>query len=172
MNETKVLLNAYYEALYELLIAKKSLCRPLIERRLSEEIKKQGFAVTNQERFDAYLDAADAFVVERIETYNPVGVQYSFDPISPRETWEIETQLNWYNSRPEFDELAQTAREMLRHHRLTPETLTQSAHDLINLMGAFPNKSIITGYLAAPTLQKLPDYLVACAIEEIIQHQF
>ena len=171
MNETKVLLNAYYEALYELLNAKKSLCRSLIERLLSEEIEKQDFTVANQERFNAYLDAADAFVVERIETYNPVGVQYTFDPISPRETWEIETQLNWYDSRPEFEELAQAARHIVNHHRLTPETQTQSAHNLIELMGAFPNKSIIAGYLAAPALQKLPDYLVACAIEVIIQQQ-
>jgi hypothetical protein len=171
MNETKVLLNAYYEMLYELLDAKKSLCRSLIERLLSVEIEKQGFAVTNQERFDAYLDAADAFVIERIETYNPVGVQYAFDPISPRETWEIETQLNWYDSRAEFEELAQTARELVNHHSDTPKTIRQSALNLIKLVGAFPNKSIITGYLTAPALQKLPDYLVACAIEVIIQQQ-
>ncbi|MCP4711464.1 MAG: hypothetical protein GY869_22820, partial [Planctomycetes bacterium] len=121
---------------------------------------------------DAYLDAADTFVIERIETYNPVGVQYTFDPISPKETWEIETQLNWYDSRAEFEELAQIARKMVNQHPLTPETLTQSAQILINLMGAFPNKSIISGYLEAPTLQKLPDYLVACAIEVIIQQEF
>jgi hypothetical protein len=36
------------------------------------------------------------------------------------------------------------------------------------VVGAFPDKSIISAYEADPALGKLPDYVVARAIEEII----
>jgi hypothetical protein len=42
------------------------------------------------------------------------------------------------------------------------------AHELIQEHGAFPNKSIIAGYRAAPALNKLPDYIVAIAIEKTL----
>jgi len=42
------------------------------------------------------------------------------------------------------------------------------AAELITQVGAFPDKSIIAGYEAKPGLRKLPDYIVARAIEEII----
>jgi len=46
--------------------------------------------------------------------------------------------------------------------------LTVLADELIKDVGAFPDKSIISAYKASPALSKLPDYVVATAIEEII----
>ncbi len=51
---------------------------------------------------------------------------------------------------------------------VSDEALSGLAEELIRRAGAFPNRSIIAGYGVEPTLQKLPDYIVACGIEEIV----
>ncbi len=43
MNETSLLLKAYYEALYERLEAKKDLLAARVEELLTEEVEKRGF---------------------------------------------------------------------------------------------------------------------------------
>ena len=48
------------------------------------------------------------------------------------------------------------------------EKLRQIAEKLIEAVGAFPDRSIITAYEAKPGLNKLPDYIVARAIEEAL----
>jgi len=83
------------------------------------------------------------------------------------EAFELELQLNWYDSRAEFTDLVAAAREKARAG-LTDEDLRSMAEELIREAGAFPDSSIISGYQAGPLLQKLPDYIVARAIEEII----
>lgn len=168
MSETKVLLNSYYEVLYERLEAKKTLSPVRIEQLLSEEIERQGFRVSDQEKFQAYQEAAQAFVVERIETYNPVGVQYTFEQGSPEEVWEFEAQLNWYDSREEFETLVRAARRKAQQD-LSHQKLRQLAEELIQELGAYPDQSIIEGYQAQPTLRKLPDYVVARVVEELVR---
>jgi hypothetical protein len=52
---------------------------------------------------------------------------------------------------------------------ITQETTAEQAEELIRQMGAFPDKSIISAYEAQPALGKLPDYVVARAIEEMVR---
>ena len=52
---------------------------------------------------------------------------------------------------------------------MSEQRIWQLADELIRLVGAFPDKSIISGYEAGPALKKLPDYVVARVIEEIIK---
>ena len=158
----------YYELLWERLEAKKTECPARLERLLKEEVQKRGFDLADPEKYSAYRDAAQAFVAERIETYNPLGLQYTFEPTGPEELWEFETQLNWYDSRAEFEALVNAARQKVPQD-LSPEKIRRAAGELIRQLGAFPDKSIIQGYQSEPTLQKLPDYLVARVVEELVQ---
>ena len=80
---------------------------------------------------------------------------------------ELEFELNWYNSRPEFADLVATARS-LAGESVSDDMLETLAGELIGRAGAFPDRSIIQAYAAEPAMQKLPDYVVACVIEEIV----
>ena len=168
MNETNLLLKAYYESLYERLEAKKDILTAIVRTLLREEISKQWPDEFNEEKYTAYQDACIAFVDERIEYYNPIGIQYVFDRTRAREAFELELQLNWYDSRAEFTALVEAAREKAERG-LSEETLRPLAEELIAEVGAFPEKSIISGYEAQPALVKLPDYVVAQAIKEVIR---
>jgi len=168
MNETKLLLNAYYETLHEQLEAKKDVLATRIEQLLAEEIANREFENFNEDKFTAYRDACLAFVDERIETYNPIGIQYTFERIRSQEAMELELQLNWYDSRAEFENLVQTAHSKAETG-LMEQSLQVLADELIKQVGAFPDTSIISAYEAEPALGKLPDYVVARAIEEIIR---
>jgi oligoendopeptidase F len=176
MNETNLLLKAYYEALYEHLEANRELLATRIEKLLKEEIVKGGFgnfvgstsSPQDEEKYTAYRDACLAFVDERMETYNPVGIQYTFDRIGAQEAIELELQLNWYDSRAEFEALAEAVRARAEAG-MTEERMQQLAEELIKEVGAFPDRSIISAYEAEPALGKLPDYVVARAIEETIK---
>ncbi|MHC4806182.1 MAG: hypothetical protein ACYTBX_07950, partial [Planctomycetota bacterium] len=108
-----------------------------------------------------------AFVDERLEAYNPIGIQYLFDRSSAKEAFELELQLNWYDSQAEFEALVKAARSKAETG-LTEENLRQRAEELIEQVHAFPDNSIISAYQAQPGLRKLPDYVVARAIEKII----
>ena len=85
MSETSLLLKAYYEALYEQMEAQKEILAAKIDEFLAEEIEKRGFMGFNEEKFNAYRDACLAFIDERIEAYNPIGIQYTYDRSSARE---------------------------------------------------------------------------------------
>jgi hypothetical protein len=167
MNETNLLLKAYYEALYEHLEANKELLATGIEKLLKEEIVKHGFGDFDEEKYTAYRDACLAFVDERMETYNPIGIQYTFDRIRAQEAVELELQLNWYDSRAEFEALAEAVRAKAEAG-MTEERMRRLADELIKEVGAFPDRSIISAYEAEPALGKLPDYVVARAIEETL----
>ena len=167
MNETNLLLRAYYEALYELLEASKDFLSARIEELLADEVALRGFEDFDQDKYAAYRDACLAFVDERIETYNPFGIQYLFDHTRAKDAFELELQLNWYNSKAEFEALVEAARSKAENG-LTDENLRTLAEELIEQVRAFPDKSIISAYEAQPGLRKLPDYIVARAIEEII----
>jgi len=167
MSQTSLLLKAYYEALYERLDARKELLAARIGEILAEEIKKRGFEDFNEEKYAAYRDACLAFVDERIEAYNPIGIQYVYDRRNSAEVIELELQLNWYDSRDEFTALVEAARGRAQMD-LTDERLQPITNELIEEVGAFPDKSIISAYESEPGLNKLPDYIVARTIEEII----
>jgi hypothetical protein len=167
MTPGQLLLKAYYERLYERLRAGRERVAARIDELLPAEIAKRGFDAVAADKRAAYREACLAFLDERLETYNPIGIQYTFDRANSRTAAELEFQLNWYNSRPEFKALVATVRT-LAAEGVTDETLPVLADDLIRRLGAFPDRSIIAAYTAEPALQKLPDYLVACAIEEIL----
>jgi hypothetical protein len=167
MNPTSLILKAYYEALYELLIGHRDNLTDRINAVLDEEIRSCGYDDFDDEKFNSYSEACMAFIDERIEMYNPFGIQYLYDKNSSKEAFKLELQLNWYDSRAEFETLVETARskaELL----IGQENYEQQAMELIKEAGAFPDKSIISAYRAGPALNKLPDYVVARVIEEII----
>ena len=167
MSDTSILLKAYYEALYEQIRARKELLADRIEELLTVEIAARAFGDFGREKYAAYRDACLAFVDERIEAYNPIGIQYLYDRDRARSAFELELQLDWYDSRAEFAGLVQAAREKAEPD-VTEARLRRLAEELIEQVGAFPDKSIITAYEAKPGLNKLPDYIVARTIEEII----
>jgi len=167
MSETNILLKAYYEALYDRLEARKELIAGRVKELLTEEVTLRGFDDFNQEKYAAYHDACLAFVDERIELYNPFGIQYVFDRSRAKEAFELELQLNWYDSRAEFEDLVEAAQGKMEP-KVAPERLRRLAEELIGAVGAFPNRSIIAGYEDKPALNKLPDYIVARVIEEVI----
>ncbi len=179
MNEADVLLKAYYEALHNKLKTKRHILIRAAEKLLKEEIAGRGFESAfggDEDKYAAYRDACVAFIDERIETYNPIGVQYTFERIRAREAFELELQLDWYDSRAEFEALTEAVREKAAsawirqaHHKISEQRIWQLAEELIRQVGAFPDKSIISGYEAAPALKKLPDYVVARTIEGIIR---
>ena len=167
MNPTSLLLKAYYEALYELLEAHKDALADRINAVLAEEIQSGGYEDFDDEKFTAFSEACQAFIDERIEMYNPFGIQYLYDSGRAKETFELELQLNWYDSRAEFESLVEAARNKAEL-MTTQEDFKPSATELMKEVGAFPDKSIISAYQARPALNKLPDYVVARIIEEII----
>jgi hypothetical protein len=167
MSGASLLLKAYYEALYERLQANKELLAKRIDELLAEEVAERGFEDFDEDKYAAYKDACLAFVDERIELYNPFGIQYTFDRTRAKEAFELELQLDWYDSRAEFEVLVETARDKARTG-VTQERLRPLADELIKELGAFPDKSIISSYEAEPGLRKLPDYVVSRTIEETI----
>ena len=167
MNETKLLLNTYYEALHDRLAADRQLLAEKIENLLKVEFANSDFGDITHEKFDAYRDACLAFVDERIEMYNPIGIQYTFKSTRRSQAFELELQLSFYNSKSEFEALVETAQNKLQE-RTNEQQLQELADELIKDVGAFPDKSIIAAYRASPALGKLPDYIVARAIEELI----
>jgi len=160
-------LKAYYEALYERLQANKELLAKRIDELLVEEVAERGFEDFDEAKYAAYKDACLAFVDERIELYDPFGIQYTFDRTRAKEAFELELQLDWYDSRAEFETLVEAARDKVKTS-VTEERLRLLADELIGELGAFPDRSIISSYEAKPGLRKLPDYVVARSIEEIV----
>jgi hypothetical protein len=167
MSAAQLLLKAYYERLYERLVASREVLTSRMDKLLLAEVAKQGFAGMDADKLAAYREACVAFVDERLESYNPIGIQYTFGRPSSRLAAELEFQLNWYDSRPEFAQLVATARSLAAECE-SDEMLPDLADELIRQSGAFPDRSIIDTYHIEPTLQKLPDYVVARVIEEII----
>ncbi len=165
----KLLLNAYYETLHNLLEQNKDLLADTIGKLLKAEIRTRRFPIADGDRFSAYQDAAMAFVEERIEAYNPVGLQYTFDRHASQQAAELELQLDFYDSTEEFIALNQAAKELVcAEPQMSDQRLRELAAELAKKAGAFPDKSIIAAYNADPTLHKLPDFLVASAVEQLV----
>ena len=172
MNPTRVILNAYFERLCDLLEEAKPRTHERLEELLNNEINEKNYPIPEPEKFIAYLEAAAAFYDERLESYNPIGIQWTMPTPTTEEAFQIESILDWYDSRPEFDTLCRAARRKAK--RLEPDSknadrlLQKLANELINQCGAYPNKTIIQTYQTHPQLNHLPDYIVSCLIEQII----
>ena len=168
MDQTSLLLKCYYETLYELLEQKKDVLADSIRKVLTEQIELAGFGEFDYEKLNSYWQACLAFIEERIETYNPFGIQYTYSGQQRKEAFKLEMQLDWYDSRKEFKYLVEAAQRKV--NLMNPEDdLQVKAKELVRELGAFPNKSIMAGYRAKPELKKLPDYVVALIIEENIK---
>jgi hypothetical protein len=170
MGRARLLLKAYYELLYDRMAEERPRLVARVDELLPAEVARQGFGDMDEEKLTAYQEACVAFIDERLETYNPIGIQYTFGPVPSPLAAELEFELNWYNSRPEFTALVAAARS-LAGAEVSDETLPGLADALIRQAGAFPDRSILEAYAVEPALQKLPDYIVACIIEEIICHR-
>ena len=168
MNETRLLLNLYYEILHEQLEVNMNFCTARMEKLLRVEITKQKFGEFDENKLAAYQDACHAFLLERIEMYNPIGVQYIFDKTTVQEAFKLELALNWYDSREEYEALIKAAWSKTEANA-SGTRMRELANDLIRELGAYPDKSIISDYEAEPTLNKLPDYVIARIIEKLIR---
>jgi len=169
MNAVDLVLRAYWERLHEKLIERSEAIETQIGPLLGEEIDRRGYRdLIEHQRYEAYREASVAFLAERIEAYNPIGLQYTFDKARREAAFELEQGLEWYNSRAEWKELVDAAGEKTKV-LLGDETLGQAAEELIVEMGAYPDRSIISVYEQLPALQKLPDYILARAIEAMIR---
>jgi len=169
MDDVGLLLKAYWEQLHDRLAENRGPLSTQIEILLKAELDRQKFPDIDEHKYAAYREVSLAFVEERIETYNPVGLQYLFDASKRREAAELEFELDWFNSRREFNDLVDAAARNARQG-MTDEQLRQAVCELIRSCGAYPDRSIIAGYETNPTSQKLADYVVARAIEELIRH--
>jgi hypothetical protein len=167
-DSTKTLLHAYYEALYERLTENKDALFSKIETLLNTEIANRNFNDFDDEKLAAYREACQAFVDERIEAYNPIGLQYTIEPARRREAAKLEFQLDWFDSQAEFKLLLESVAAKAEAE-ITDVRLSELVNELIKQVGAFPDNSIIAGYQVKPTLNKLPDYIVAQAIEELVR---
>jgi hypothetical protein len=166
MKPEKILLNAYFETLYNTLLEQKQDVYSQIDQLLKPEIEK--LETVSPERIDAYREACIAFVDERLEMYNPIGLQYTFDNQARKFAKELELQLNWFDSTEEFNKLLEAIKE-IANKGFDEKNVEQYAKQLISQFGAFPDKSIIESFREKPALQKIPDYVVACSIEKIIE---
>ncbi len=167
MITAQILLRAYYERSYEAMVVQHEKLFRQVDILLEAEINQQAFGLMEPEKVQAYRQACQAFIDERLEAYNPIGIQYTFDHSTSHQAAELEFQLDWYDSRAEFEELVASARTLVREG-ISEERLDDAVGQLIRQVGIFPDRSIITAYTDKPTLQKLPDYIVALAIEQII----
>jgi hypothetical protein len=129
MNETRVLLQAYYETLYNWLETRKPLMTDRIDQLLVVEVEKQGYEDFDDEKYVAYREACLAFVDERIETYNPTGLQYLYDREVAKGAFKLELQLDWFDSRAEFEALVAEARH--KSADMTDENVRALAEELI-----------------------------------------
>ena len=166
MNKSKLLLNAYFEALHNLLFNQKEVIKDEIDELLRTELSK--LVSVTDEKITAYMEASLAFLDERVEMYNPVGLQYLYDNQTSEFARQIELQLDWYDSSAEFQSILDAV-DAIAKSGYEPEQLPQLAQQLVKKFGAFPDRSIIENYLNKPSTRKLPDYILARSIEKIIK---
>jgi len=168
MDTTRLLLNTYYEALYEWIQAKRRLLEQRIGELVGKEIKRLGFGDLSSDKIEAYREASVAFLEERVESYDPVGHQYIYTSSQRKRASGLQSQLDWYDSGREFARLLDSASQKAQSE-LANERLEELANELIEDFGAFPDRSIISAYESEPALSKLPDYVLSRAIEELLR---
>ena len=168
MNKSRILMNAYIETLYERLSVEKEGCIRQMRPLLQSEIAAQQFDIHRPDKFDAYLEACVAFLDERLESYNPIGLQWTFPQTTVSEAFEMEAIVDWYDSRDEFESLRhqiETKVQACSDEACSEEAIRRLADELIAEHGAYPNHSIIESYRRRPQKNHLPDLVVATVIE-------
>jgi hypothetical protein len=168
MTQVRLLMQAYYEALYERLESRRDLLMRQIDPMLDRELARLGLQEVDPSRVSAYREACQAFIVERIELYNSVGLQYLFDRGDSGDAFTLQMNLDWYDSKAEFADLVRFARQKI-DDGLAEIDIPDVVRDMIRQLGAYPDRSIIRDYEAEPTTQKLPDYVVARLVEQTIR---
>lgn len=168
MDSTKMLLNAYYEALYKRIKSNRELLEKRIAGLVREEIERLGLDNLSSDKINAYREASIAFLDERLESYDPVGYQYIYKSGERKRASKVQNQLDWFDSRQEFASLVDSAGRKMQSD-FADERLEELALRLIDEFGAFPDKSIISAYEPEPALPKLPDYVLSRAIEEVLK---
>jgi hypothetical protein len=168
VTETGLLLRAYYESLHERLSAHRDELIDFIDAHLATELSERHFAGYAPQKYEAYHEACLAFVEERLEAYNPIGIQYTFKQTGSKTAAQLELQLDWFDSRAEFRALRGAAQAKAEQD-MSDTRLQELAQELVQEMGAFPNQSIIKTYEAAPALNRVPDYMVARAMAAVLQ---
>ena len=166
MTDSGLLLRAYYEQLHQRLEQQREVLTAQVEQHLTAELNRR-YHDFSSDKFSAYHDACLAFVEERLEAYNPIGIQYTFDLPRSKHAVTLELELDWFDSREELETLCKAARDKA-FSGMEASQLDFLADELILEHGAFPNQSIIAGYQGAPSLNKLPDYVVAVSIEQAL----
>ncbi|MHC4843856.1 MAG: hypothetical protein ACYTEE_08660 [Planctomycetota bacterium] len=166
MDPKTLLLNAYYEQLFELLEENRLGILAHIEKLLVEEVSKMSLNLDG-EKISALKEVSVAILEERIELYNPIGFQYTFDRLRSEQARQLEMQLDWFDSKQEFEKLVAIVRAKAQEN-MAPQQLQKLVNELIEECGAFPDKSIIDAYRLSPVLNKVPDYIVSLAIEKVV----
>ncbi len=163
-------MRAYGELVYDLLESYRDGLVKRAEELLFEEVEVRGFEDFDSEKYEAYREACIAFIDERTESFNPIGIQFTFEHVREKEVAKLEMQLNWYDSRAEFEALILAAHE-LADGVITDDNMAVLARELVEGHGVFPDKSIIATYERKPALNRLPDYIVARSIEELVEQE-
>lgn len=167
MSSLRTILHAYYEQLYNRLRDRAAECARNAADIVGREARRPRFPTLTESRMRAYLEAVVAFYDERIEMYDPFGLQYTFGPTSGAEAFALEDMLDWYSSRAEFAELCERARDLLRA-RMSDADLAAAGAALVRACGAYPDRSIIRTYESDPQANHLPDYALARALETML----
>ena len=167
MNSAKILIEAYFEKLHQILSTNKSALQARVDKIIQLEVRSKGFDLSDREKLCSYQQTSYAFIEERIEMYNPIGIQRAYPPHQRKAAAEFEFEIDWYNSRAEFQQLLETASEITKPDMNDAE-IKKAVSRLIQLFPAYPDGSIITGYKDRPDLLHLPDYAVSKAIEELL----
>jgi hypothetical protein len=169
MSDVELLLRSYWELLHERILADRDRVLAAAEEYLRRETHLRAYpGLREPDGFEAYLEAAEAFIDERIEAYNPVGVQYLFDRQRRSRAGELGFALDWYGGRHEYARLRDAAAEIVESG-FDSDSPSEAAARLIHRCGAYPDESIISAYDADPAPHKLADYIVAMAIESLLK---
>jgi len=167
MLDPPILLNAYWERLYARIAEHRDPLSRRAGHLLSDEAGSRGFPGLTVDRLAALTEVAQAFLDERIEMYNPLGIQFRMDGRGLRDAAELEMRLAWYDGRGEYARLRNAVIEKAGSP-LAGKRLQELADELIADLGAYPDRSIIRDFRKAPSAEKLPDYAVSVAIEEFL----
>jgi len=168
MESKRLIFNAYYEFLYNTLLERRERISDTIKNLLPAELSH--FGPYSSDNFDAYFDACLAFLDERLEMYNPFGVQYTFDNLHSAFAKKLELQLSWFDSSREFEDLEGAVDEILALG-FDENKLDDYVGRLVLRFGAYPDRSIIDSFRLNPAARKLPDFLLAQSIEQVIHEE-
>lgn len=167
MNHVRLLIKVYKEMLHELLNTYIDLFQASLPTLLRDEISKLGKKLDSNQ-YLTIKDECTKFFHVRLESYDPSGYQHTLNDLKSPDYYQLRRQSDWYNDQVEFDHFVDAINDKVKEEMSEEET-RQAADELLREVGAFPDNSIISGYESEPKLNRLPDYVVARIIEEMIR---